>query len=332
MLRGSASLRDTQPASSRDPLRAGARDLLGKALLALLSPLVAFAIVEGTLALLHWPAADALAIAAAGGGGPFEDPQKLLEPDPDLLWRFRPGARTDFRRPEIPPFTVTIGPHGLRGETPLLDAGAGPTVLCVGDSVTAGYGADDGADYPAVLRELLEARHGIAGCRVVNAGVFGYSSEQGRRALPPLLARYHPQIVVICYGQNDDNVASLQDRVALERDTRLKTAQQLLAHSRVYRGLRGVLLSWRRSRRGAPYLALHAPLSVYRLIALSAAHDEDAPFVDLPDLSGRTADSPRLFVDAGHPGPEGYCLLASGLAPVVAMHLRAFMQVGPPRP
>lgn len=67
-------------------------------------------------------------------------------------------------------------------------------VLCFGDSITAGtiYGA-----YPGELRTLLK------GPTVVNEGVFGETSAEGRQRLPGVLDTVRPDYVVIVEGIND---------------------------------------------------------------------------------------------------------------------------------
>ncbi|MDH4059479.1 MAG: GDSL-type esterase/lipase family protein [Aquincola sp.] len=73
---------------------------------------------------------------------------------------------------------------------------AGATVLALGDSITAGVGADPGAAYPAQLAALT-------GWRVVNAGVSGDTSAQAAERLPALLAEHRPALVVVSIGGND---------------------------------------------------------------------------------------------------------------------------------
>lgn len=72
----------------------------------------------------------------------------------------------------------------------------GSTILAFGDSLTAGYGASKGKDYPSHLQHL-------SGIKVINAGISGEVSADGLKRLPELLQKYKPQVVILCHGGND---------------------------------------------------------------------------------------------------------------------------------
>jgi len=69
-----------------------------------------------------------------------------------------------------------------------------------GDSITFGYGVDDGQSYSAIMQEEL-ARHGKF--EVINAGNPGEPSHSGVRVLERLIIPLQPQVVLICLGTND---------------------------------------------------------------------------------------------------------------------------------
>jgi acyl-CoA thioesterase-1 len=75
-----------------------------------------------------------------------------------------------------------------------------PTLVCFGDSLTAGYGTDPGEAYPDDLQRLLDAQ-GFK-YRVVNAGVSGETTKDGLERVNRIAAR-HPKIVVLAFGGND---------------------------------------------------------------------------------------------------------------------------------
>lgn len=74
-----------------------------------------------------------------------------------------------------------------------------PTLLVLGDSLSAEYGLAHGTGWVALLGRRL-AGDGYA---VVNASISGATTSDGRSRLPALLARLHPALVVIELGGND---------------------------------------------------------------------------------------------------------------------------------
>ena len=73
---------------------------------------------------------------------------------------------------------------------------AGTAVLSLGDSLTYGTGADDGASYPTRLARLT-------GWNVINAGVSADTAAQARERLLALLAEHTPALVLLSIGGND---------------------------------------------------------------------------------------------------------------------------------
>ena len=72
---------------------------------------------------------------------------------------------------------------------------AGSTVLALGDSLTEGYGARPGEDYPTQLAK-------ITGWNVINGGVSGDTSAQALARLPGLM-KQNPKLVLVSIGGND---------------------------------------------------------------------------------------------------------------------------------
>ena len=85
-------------------------------------------------------------------------------------------------------------------ESPRLVRDDRPLIVCFGDSLTAGYGADEGASYPDFLQKDLN-RDGYR-YRVVNAGVSGNTSKDGVDRLAGVIAM-KPAVVVVEFGGND---------------------------------------------------------------------------------------------------------------------------------
>jgi acyl-CoA thioesterase-1 len=90
----------------------------------------------------------------------------------------------------------------LASALPVLSrAAANPTILVVGDSLSAEYGLARGSGWVALLGARL-AQTKIA-ASVVNASISGDTTSGGRTRLPALLTQHKPGIVVIELGGND---------------------------------------------------------------------------------------------------------------------------------
>jgi acyl-CoA thioesterase-1 len=78
--------------------------------------------------------------------------------------------------------------------------GSSPTIVCFGDSITAGYGLEPGHSYPDYLQAELSARgyH----YRVINEGVSGNTTKDAVDRLSSVLA-LHAAVVIVELGGND---------------------------------------------------------------------------------------------------------------------------------
>jgi len=161
-------------------------------------------------------------------------------------------------------------------------------VVAFGDSLTYGTGAKDHETYPVQLEKLT-------GLHVINAGVPGELSEQGRTRLPSVLDEYEPELLILCHGGNDmlrkKNKKSLSENLT----AMIREAKQ--------RGIQVIML-------GVPEPALFllesAPL--YEDIA----RQENIPFdkITLPEIESDNA----LKSDTIHPNAAGYRILAEAVA------------------
>jgi acyl-CoA thioesterase-1 len=75
-----------------------------------------------------------------------------------------------------------------------------PTIVCFGDSITAGYGVDPDHSYPAYLQQKIDARgyH----YQVINQGVSGNTSKDAIGRVKDVLS-LHPDVVIVEFGGND---------------------------------------------------------------------------------------------------------------------------------
>ena len=76
-----------------------------------------------------------------------------------------------------------------------------PSILVVGDSLSAEYGLKRGTGWVALLEQRLAKEN--KSTKVVNASISGDTTSGGRSRLPALLNLHKPSVVVIELGGND---------------------------------------------------------------------------------------------------------------------------------
>lgn len=97
----------------------------------------------------------------------------------------------------------------------------GSRVVALGDSLTFGYGADKGQDYPSVLA-------GLTGWQIDNMGVNGNTSQDVLERLAGVLAK-KPKLVLFGIGGNDvlRKVAPSETRANIINATQQLTEQKI---------------------------------------------------------------------------------------------------------
>ncbi|WP_226962089.1 arylesterase [Sulfurimonas marina] len=157
-------------------------------------------------------------------------------------------------------------------------------ILAFGDSLTAGYGASKGKDYPSQLQRL-------SGIKVINAGISGEVSADGLKRLPELLEQYKPQVVILCHGGND----ILRKKSMHQLQENLRQMIILIQNN----GAEVLLVA-------VPNLSLFgfSPLPQYEVLA----DEYDLMFAEnvLSDVLGTN----KLKSDRIHPNDQGYKVMA----------------------
>jgi acyl-CoA thioesterase-1 len=180
-----------------------------------------------------------------------------------------------------------------RLDVPNLDS-PGRTIVCLGDSITAGVGSGPGEAYP----ELLAAR---LGTEVVNAGVSGETAAEGLARVDQVLAE-DPWLVIVELGGND-----LLRRVPPEQ-----TEQSLRA-----------ILDRLVAARVVPVLVeLDAPFGGRYLEIYERLGDEyHVPVVE--DAVGEILRDRALKSDTIHPNAQGQKVLAEAIAEEIEPLIKA---------
>ena len=159
----------------------------------------------------------------------------------------------------------------------------GTTIVCFGDSLTAGFGADAGKDYPSVLRDKVDLT-------VINAGVSGDTTADGLSRLERDVLAHDPKIVIITLGAND-----FMRRI--DKDETLRNMAAII--DRIQE--RGAMVVWAAVKTG-----LWGDMHGGDLKKL--AHEKR--IVLIPDILAGILFDPRYKYDQIHPNSEGYRLMA----------------------
>ncbi|MEL6049024.1 SGNH/GDSL hydrolase family protein [Methanothrix soehngenii] len=82
-----------------------------------------------------------------------------------------------------------------------LESGAEATIVCFGDSITAGYAVRRG--FPSFWLESLRQRFPDSKIEMINSGISGDTSQDGLGRLDWAVLSYEPDLVTINFGIND---------------------------------------------------------------------------------------------------------------------------------
>lgn len=180
---------------------------------------------------------------------------------------------------------------------------AGPergTIVCVGDSLTAGFGIAIEESYPGQLAKKIAAA-GL-GFQVINAGVSGETSS-GTLSRINWILTLKPDIVILEIGAND----GLRGIAPLLIKKNISEIISRLQEKKVIIILAGMQMV---KNLGPAYTK--AFNSIYVEIA-QAAGVLFMPFF----LEGVAADPALNIGDGIHPNPEGYAIVVDNLFPYV---------------
>jgi lysophospholipase L1-like esterase len=169
----------------------------------------------------------------------------------------------------------------------------GSSVIAFGDSLTAGYGASAGEDYPSRLSAM-------SGVPVVNAGKSGDTTESALARIENDVLTGNPRIVIVGLGGND----FLNGMAIQSTEANLRTIVRKIQGT----GAMAILLGFRFPGLTANYEDMYERV----------ASEEGCLLVD-GTLKGILTD-PALRSDQIHPNARGYDLMAQRMtAPLLEL-------------
>jgi len=184
--------------------------------------------------------------------------------------------------------------------TNLPPTATGPWVA-FGDSLTEGYGASAGADYPAQLSKLL-------GVPIRNFGVAGETSGDGLKRITEVEA-IGPRVVLLCFGGNDVLQGLPHDQMFANLSAMIDRLQARGSFV-VLIGIRGAGLVGDRNAEDFKKLAREKRVQ------------------HVPNILDGLLTEPRLMSDYVHPNDAGYGRIAARLEAELRPLLEKLRPVG----
>lgn len=165
-----------------------------------------------------------------------------FRPHPTMFWRLRPNLDVTIEMRDQK-FHVTTNEFGLRGvEVPFEKPANGWRAWCLGDSITYGYGVDDGQTYEARLQDLLQTGHPDRAVAVLNGGCPGWSSFQARQLTEEVGLKYHPDLYVLGFTYADPAFEDATDAAKVDSNPLIRWLKLGLNQSELYLFARKSLL------------------------------------------------------------------------------------------
>lgn len=172
---------------------------------------------------------------------------------------------------------------------------AGKNIICLGDSITFGYGAGPQEDYPTALSKLLNAP-------VINAGVDGDTTFNALKRLEADVLSRDPRLVIVEFCGND----------FLKKIPRRETVDNLRQMIK------------RIQAKGAMVALVDISAGMfmreYRADFSRLARQEQAIFI--PSLLKRIITNPSMKSDFLHPNARGYKEIAERVYLRISQYLK----------
>ncbi len=188
----------------------------------------------------------------------------------------------------------------------------GKNIICFGDSITFGYGAEQGEDYPAELSKMVNPapsslvppffrRRGV-NIPVINAGMSSDTSTIGLIRIETDVLNKEPLLVIIEFCGND-----FIKRIPKEET--IKNIEKMID-----------LCQQRKAMVALVDISAGMFFGEYRSIFSKIAHEKQAIFI--PAVLNRVLTNPIMKSDFLHPNASGYKLIAQRIYKAIKPYLK----------
>lgn len=157
--------------------------------------------------------------------------------------------------------------------------------IAFGDSLTEGFGASEGNDYPALLGQKL-------GVKIVNLGHSGETSAEGLARVEQAAA-LKPRVVLLCLGGND--------------------VLQKLSRDQMFTNLSALIDRFHQEGSFVVLIGVRSASLLDKNAKLFRAFAKEKQVFYVQDILKGVFGKPVYMTDAVHPNDEGYRLIAERL-------------------
>ncbi|MFA5092783.1 MAG: GDSL-type esterase/lipase family protein [Candidatus Omnitrophota bacterium] len=171
----------------------------------------------------------------------------------------------------------------------------GGNIICFGDSITFGYGANQGEDYPTVLRTMVKLP-------VINAGVDGDTTFAALERLESDVLSKNPRLVIVEFCGND-----FLKKITIEET--VKNLSKMI--DRIQQ--KGAMVALVDISAGMFFMD-------YRGVFKKLATEKKAIFI--PTVLNRIITNPSMKSDFFHPNGRGYKIVAKRIYQGIAAYIK----------
>jgi len=181
-----------------------------------------------------------------------------------------------------------------RQEIKNLDA-KGESIICFGDSITFGYGANPGEDYPTALGKMVKLP-------VINAGVDGDTSFSALERLERDVLSKKPRLVIVEFCGNDF-------LKKIPKETTIKNLSEVIDRIQA----RGIMVALMDISAGMFFRE-------YRAAFKKLAEKKQSIFI--PVVLNKIITNPAMKSDFFHPNARGYKVIACRVYNAIARYIK----------
>jgi acyl-CoA thioesterase I len=167
---------------------------------------------------------------------------------------------------------------------------AGKTWVAFGDSLTSGYGASEGNDYPTLLGKRL-------GLSILNFGIPGATTQDALAKVDEVL-NANPKVVLLCFGGNDTLSG--------------------VSHHQTFQNLALIIDQFHQAGAFVVLIGIRTASVRDKYRSEFKALGKEKRVLYVPNILDGVLGNPGLMSDYVHPNDQGYGVIAERLEKVLS--------------